>query len=334
MPPGSLGRILEIGRQLAAIQRTDRPVGKPALVAVFAADHGIARAGVSAYPAEVTGQMLANFAAGGAAINVLARTAGADLLVADFGVAHRPTALCESPSLRIQPIRDGTSSFHDRPAMSREEAYLAVERGLRLGEEFLEAGRYRVIALGEMGIGNSTTAAALIAALTGCSAEAVVGRGTGLDEAGLKRKLTVLRDALELHRVRATGVWDWLECVGGFEILGLAGLAIAAARGRALVVLDGLISTAAGLVATRLCPTCADYFLAAHMSPEPGHRVALEALKLRPLLDLGLRLGEGSGSAIALPMIAAAADILRDMATFDSAGVSEPPSCPPSELRP
>jgi nicotinate-nucleotide--dimethylbenzimidazole phosphoribosyltransferase len=183
-----------------------------------------------------------------------------------------------------------------------------------------------VIALGEMGIGNSTTAAALIAALTGAPASAVVGRGTGVSDEGLRHKVAVVADALDKHRPAQgdDALWDWLARIGGFEILGLAGLALGAAQHRALVVLDGLISTAAGLIAVRLCPALRGSLLAAHRGPEPGQRVALDALGLTPLLDLGLRLGEGTGAALALPIVAAAADILRDMATFDLAGVSGP----------
>jgi nicotinate-nucleotide--dimethylbenzimidazole phosphoribosyltransferase len=324
MPPGSLGRLLEIGRQLAAIQRTERPQSRPALVAVFAADHGVAEAGVSAYPREVTGQMLANFLRGGAAINALATAVGVALEVVDLGVAGRPERLSGTPRFRFQsrPIRGGTSNFLDGPAMTREEAYRAVGDGLQLGGGWSGPRGYRVIALGEMGIGNSTTAATLLAALTGASPDQVVGRGTGVDDAGLARKRDAVARALSLHRPSCRDVWDWLTRVGGFEILGLAGLAIAAGRGRSLVVLDGLISTVAGLVATRLCPALRGSLVAAHVGTEPGHRVALEALGLTPLLDLGLRLGEGTGAALALPLIDSAAEVLRSMATFDEAGVS------------
>jgi nicotinate-nucleotide--dimethylbenzimidazole phosphoribosyltransferase len=315
MPPGSLGRLLELGRQLAAIQRSDQPHGRPALVAVFAADHGIAAAGVSSYPSAVTAQMLANFRAGGAAINVLSRSVGADLEVVDVGVAGLGGGT-------------GTANFLNGPAMTSQEARRSLQTGLDLGERWIDERGYRVIALGEMGIGNTTTAAALIAALTGADPGSVVGRGTGVDDAGLERKRDVVRRALDLHGPHCRDVWDWLPRIGGFEILGLAGLAVAAARQRVLVVLDGLISAAAGLAAARLCPAIVGSFVAGHLGPEPGHRIALEALQLRPLLDLGLRLGEGTGAALALPLIAASADILRDMATFESAGISGPSGCP------
>lgn len=330
MPQGSLGRLLELGRLLASIQRTDRPVAEPSLVAVFAADHGIAREGVSAFPQEVTGQMVGNFLAGGAAINVLARRAGAAVRVVDLGVAGLSQELRDHPSLESRPIRAGTSSFLDGPAMTRSEAFLAVSTGLELAERWVAREGFKVVALGEMGIGNTTTASALIAALTGSDPLAVVGRGTGIDDAGLARKRSVIERAIALHRPRVIDTWDWLACVGGFEILGLAGLAIGAARHGATVVVDGLISGAAALGASTLCPDSRGYMVAAHMSTEPGARVVLEALGLRPLLDLGLRLGEGSGAALALPILAAAADILRDMATFDSAGVAGPAESDPT----
>ncbi|MDB5349389.1 MAG: nicotinate-nucleotide--dimethylbenzimidazole phosphoribosyltransferase [Planctomycetota bacterium] len=329
MPPGSLGRLLEIGRQLASIQRTDQPVADPALIAVFAADHGIAMAGVSAYPQEVTGQMVRNFLSGGAAINVLAARVGAQVRVVDFGVAFPPEDV-DDLALHIERIGPGTANFLERPAMSRSQAFRAVEAGLRLADRWTRDGGFRVIALGEMGIGNSTTASTLIAALTDSSPEAVVGRGTGVDDAGLARKRAAVSRAIALHAPEIRDLWDWLARVGGFEILGLAGLAIGAAKNRSLVVLDGLISTAAGLIAARLCPAAMGSVIAAHVGTEPGHRVALDALGLEPILDLGLRLGEGSGAALAIPILAASADLLRNMATFDSAGVSGPSLTSPS----
>ncbi len=323
MPPGSLGRLLDIGRQLAAIQRTDRPRADPALVAVFAADHGVARSGVSAYPQEVTGQMLANYEARGAAINAIARSVGAATQFVDMGVAFPPPVPEKGWGIHTRPIAPGTANFLEGPAMSRDQAFRAVGEGIHLASWWTGEPGYRVIALGEMGIGNSTAAATLIAALTGASPEAVVGRGTGVDDAGLIRKREAVELALRIHAPHCRDVWDWISRVGGFEILGLAGLAIAAAKARTLVVLDGLISTAAGLVAARLCPQIVGSLIAGHLGTEPGHAVALQALRLEPILKLGLRLGEGTGAALALPIIAASASILSDMATFESAGVSD-----------
>jgi nicotinate-nucleotide--dimethylbenzimidazole phosphoribosyltransferase len=282
MPPGSLGRLLDVGRQLAALQGTDQPRGTPALVAVFAADHGVSAAGVSAYPAEVTGQMVANYVRGGAAINVLARRAGADVRVVDVGVAHPVEALQngDDESFLVHRIAAGTRNFLDEPAMTRARALEAVRVSLELGERWAERDGYRVLSLGEMGIGNTTAAAALVAALTGAEPAAVVGRGTGVSDAVCRRKCQVVAAALERHRalVRVDDLWDWLARLGGFEILGRSGLAIGAARHRALVVLDGLISSTAGLVAARLCPAVRGAFLAAHLGLEPGHRIVLEEL--------------------------------------------------------
>lgn len=324
MPPGSLGRLLELGRQLASLQRTDRPVGEPSLVAVFAADHGVAASGVSAYPSEVTGQMVANYLHGGAAVNVLARRAGAAVRVVDLGVASLPKDLVGHDQLEAHPIATGTRNFLLEPAMTREQAFQSVRVGLQLAERWTGHDGYRVVALGEMGIGNTTSSSALLAALTQAPVDRVVGRGTGLDDAGYLRKCRVIDEALAIHGPKFVDVWDLLSRLGGFEILGLAGLALGATRNRALVVLDGLISTVAGLIAVRLCPSIKGFLVASHVGPEPGHRIALTEIGITPLLDLGLRLGEGTGAVLALPLIASAADLLREMATFDSAGVSGP----------
>jgi nicotinate-nucleotide--dimethylbenzimidazole phosphoribosyltransferase len=244
--------------------------------------------------------------------------------VVDLGVAHPIEPSGPHDCLLEHAIARGTRNFLHEPAMTRAQAYAAVGIGLELGQRWAGRDGYRVIALGEMGIGNSTTAAALIAALTETPAAQVVGRGTGVSDEGYRRKCAVVAQALEKHRQAADGdrLWDWLARIGGFEILGLAGLALGAAQHQALVVLDGLISSAAGLIAARLCPALHGSLLAAHLGPEPGHRVVLDALGLLPLFDLGLRLGEGTGAALAMPIVAAAADILREMATFESAGVS------------
>ncbi len=324
MPPGALGRLLEVGRQLAAIQRTDRPNGHPSLVAVFAADHGVAEAGVSAYPQAVTGQMVANYLAGGAAVNVLARRAGAEVQVVDLGVRFLPEGLDGHPSLISRPVAPGTANVLEGPAMTLEQAYQAVLVGLELAERWVVEEGFRVVALGEMGIGNTTTASILASALTGASPSEVVGRGTGVDDSGLARKREVVERALSLHQNPEADLWRTLSGLGGFEILGLAGLAIGVARYRGLVVLDGFISSVAGLVAARLCPDVAGSFVGSHVGPEPGHRVVLGALGLEPLLNLGLRLGEGTGATLALPLIASAGDLLREMATFESAAVSGP----------
>jgi nicotinate-nucleotide--dimethylbenzimidazole phosphoribosyltransferase len=331
MPPGALGRLLDLGRQLCAIQETLAPRAEPAVVVVLAADHGVAAEGVSAFPQEVTGQMVANFLRGGAAINVLARRQGARVLVADLGIKN-PEALAP---LGVHPdwvgglaVAQGTANFLHGPAMTAGQADQAMTAGRRLVADHLAPAGVRVVALGEMGIGNSTSASALAAALTGRPAAAVTGRGTGVDEAGWRRKVGVVEGALERHFPGRTGpvpAAAALAAVGGFEIAGLTGVALEAAARRLVVVLDGFISSVAGLLAARLVPAARDYFVASHRSVEAGHRAVLEALDLVPLLDLGLRLGEGSGAALALNLIECAADVMRDMATFEEARVSDRP---------
>lgn len=306
MPTGALGRLLDLGQQLCAIQETLRPVTEPAAVLVLAADHGIAAEGVSAYPREVTKQMLANFQAGGAAINVLARRSGARVLAVDVGVGSA-----------------GTANFLHGPAMSREQAEQAIAVGRQIVAEKLSD--VRVLALGEMGIGNTTSASALTAALTGRPAREVTGRGTGIDDAALSRKIALIEQSLGRHfggKLPAEPL-DALSAVGGFEIAGLAGAALEGASRRMVVVLDGFISSVAGLIAARLDPNVTGYLVPAHRSVEAGQRAVLAALDLNSLFDLGLRLGEGTGAALAFHFIHAAADILRDMATFASAGVAD-----------
>ena len=309
-PRGSLGRLEELGIRIAAI-RGFVPERLEATIVVAAGDHGVAAEGVSAYPQEVTSQMVANFAAGGAAINVLARQAGASLVVVDAGIA---TAV-ESDAVRRVRIGAGTANLAAGPAMTDAQAADALAAGEALAAEL---GEVDVVALGEMGIANTTSASALVAALTGAAPEAVCGPGTGLDGAGVAHKTEVVRRALELN----AGL-DPLTALGGFEIAFLAGVALGCAERRVVVLLDGFITAAAALAAVARDERVRAVLVAAHRSPEPGHAIALEALGLEPLLDLGLRLGEGSGAALALPLLHASIAILREMATFESAGVTD-----------
>jgi nicotinate-nucleotide--dimethylbenzimidazole phosphoribosyltransferase len=296
-PRGSLGRLEELAVRLAGIHGSAAP---RFAVVVAAADHGYAEEGVSAYPAEVTRQMLGNFASGGAAVSVLAREVGAELVVVDAGVGA------------------GTANATRGPAMSREQALASVARGRKIAAE-LDA---TAIALGEMGIGNTTAAAALCAALLGVPALDVCGPGTGLDAAGVRHKAGVVERALMANKPLGDSI-EVLAALGGFEIAVLVGVALGAAERRAAVVLDGFIVGAAALVAARIDAAVVDYMIAAHLSPEPGHRLVLDALGLRPLLDLELRLGEGSGAVLALPLLRAALAILSEMATFAEAGVTD-----------
>ncbi|MBX5473782.1 MAG: nicotinate-nucleotide--dimethylbenzimidazole phosphoribosyltransferase [Thermoleophilia bacterium] len=312
-PRGSLGRLEDLGVRLAEI-RGVVPRSLEATVVVAAGDHGVAVEGVSAYPQEVTAQMVANFAAGGAAINVLARQAGARLVLVDAGVAVPVVA----EGVRSLRLGAGTSSFTRGPAMTETQARRGLEAGAALVDEL---DGVDVVALGEMGIGNTTSASAIAAALLDVAPEAVCGRGTGLDDAGLARKVDAVRRGLEANPARdALGV---LAGLGGFEIAVLAGVVLGCARNRVAALLDGFITTAAALVATRLEPAAGDVLIASHRSPEPGHALLLDALGLEPLLDLGLRLGEGSGAALALPLLRSAVAILEEMATFADAGVTD-----------
>lgn len=317
-PRGSLGRLEELACRIAAARGTPVPELPVKAVVVMAGDHGVAAEGVSAFPQEVTWQMVANFVRGGAAINVLARQAGARVVVADMGV-KQPVDL---PGVRRVRVGAGTGNIAREPAMTRAQAVEALEAGIAIAEE-LAAGGVTLVATGEMGIANSTSAAALAAHFTAAAPEAITGRGTGVDDAGLARKVEAVRRALSLHSRAAADPLDALARLGGFEIAGLAGLVLGAAARRIPVVVDGFISSAAALAAIRLAPAAARYLVAAHQSVEPGHRQVLAALDARPLLDLEMRLGEGTGAALAMHVVEAAIRILREMATFADAGVSD-----------
>jgi nicotinate-nucleotide--dimethylbenzimidazole phosphoribosyltransferase len=315
-PRASLGRLEELATRLAAI-RGEVPARLEPAIVVAAADHGVAAEGVSAYPQEVTAQMVANFAGGGAAICVLAREAGAELVLVDAGTAAPVEHACVRP-LRIAA---GTANLAHGAAMESEQALRALLAGAELAAELAAAG-HDLVALGEMGIGNTTSAAALVAALLAVDPVSVCGRGCGLDDAGVARKVDVVRRALALHG-RERDPLGVLAAVGGFEIAFLTGLALGCAAERVAVLLDGFITGAAALVAARLAPACVEVMLAAHRSPEPGHALVLDALRLEPLLDLGLRLGEGSGAALAIPLLRSSIALLNEMASFDSAGVTD-----------
>ncbi len=317
-PPHSLGLLEELSIRVAGMAgRLDPPL-KDAVVFTLAGDHGVAAEGVSAYPQAVTGQMVLNFLRGGAAVNVIARELGARVVVADLGVAAELPA---DPALRSLKVRAGTDNIAQGPAMSRAEALAAIEAGRQLVREQLEAGLDVALA-GDMGIANTTPSACLVCHFTGLDAAQVVGRGTGVDDAGLARKVETVRRALEVNREAAGDPLGALAALGGFEIAGLVGVILEATSQRRPVVLDGFISTAAALVAVALEPGCRDYLIAGHRSQELGHAAALAGLGLRPLLDLDLRLGEGTGALLALPIVRAAVRVLNEMDTFEEAGVS------------
>lgn len=324
-PRGALGQLEAIGVQLAGIAGAcPPPLPTPAAVAVFAADHGVVAEGVTPWPQEVTAQMVANFVAGGAAINVLARQVGANVTVVDVGVACDLDAFVgDAPHLRRRAVRRGTANLATEVAMTEAEARQALDVGAETAAD-LVAGGARCLVTGEMGIGNTTAAAAVIAAFTGAPAVVVTGRGTGIDDATLAHKVEVVERTLATHAAAiASGPIAALAAVGGLEIAALAGFVVGGAAARVPVVVDGVIADAAALVAAALVPGVVGYCIAGHRSVEPGAAAALDHLGLTPLLDLSLRLGEGSGACLALPVVEAAARVLREMATFDSAGVTD-----------
>jgi nicotinate-nucleotide--dimethylbenzimidazole phosphoribosyltransferase len=319
-PRGSLGVLEDVSLRLAGLAGGEPPpVPSTPVVAVFAADHGVHAQGVTPWPQEVTGQMVGNFLVGGAVINALAAQAGAQVCVVDVGVA---SALPPSPQLRSRRVAPGTADMTTGPAMTREQALAAVEVGVAVADELVAEGADCLLT-GDMGIANTTASAALIAALLRLDPAEVTGRGTGVDDETLARKVDVVRRALARHAPDPADPLGVLAAVGGLEHAALVGFLLGASARRVPVVLDGVIAGSAALVAAALHPYALVAAFAGHRSAEPGHARALEALALRPLIDLDLRLGEGSGAVLALPLVQSAARVLRDVATFDSAGVAD-----------
>lgn len=317
-PAGSLGRLEELGVWVSACQGVcpPKPFARPRVV-VFAGDHGVVASGVSAYPAEVTGQMVANFLAGGAAVNVLAAQVGATVRVEDLSVnADTPAEVSKFK------VRRGSGAIDRENALTEAETKAAIKAGRAIADEEIDGGADLLVA-GDMGIGNTTPAAVLIATLTGAEPVAVVGRGTGIDDAGWMRKATAVRDALRRARKTAGEPFALLRTAGGADLAAMAGFLAQAAVRRTPVVLDGVVVTAAALVADRLAPGAREWWVAGHRSVEPAHSIALNQLGLRPLVELDMRLGEGSGALAALPLVLSSARILAEMATFADAGVSE-----------
>lgn len=318
-PLGALGQLETLAQQVALVQQTLTPALRQPHVLVFAADHGIAQAGVSQYPPEVTHQMVRNFASGGAAINVFCRQNSLGLTIVDAGVRG---SFADLPAVRDEKLAEGTRNFAHAPAMSADQCADALRRGARLVDELHAAG-CNVLGLGEMGIGNTSSAAVLMHLLTGRPLTECVGRGTGLDAAGLARKLATLTQAVAAHPQVGADPLAVLTTFGGFEIAQLCGAMLRAAELRMLLLIDGFIASAALLVAARLAPAVLAYCVFCHESDEQGHRLLLAELGGRPLLRLGLRLGEGTGCALAYPLVQAAVNFLNEMASFESAGVSD-----------
>ena len=318
-PLGALGRLEDLALQIGLVRQSLTPALAQPHILVFAGDHGAATAGISAFPQDVTWQMVENFLAGGAAINVFARANGLGLSVVDAGVAHD---FGVRPNLVDAKIARGTASYLDGAAMSAAQRDAAIECGAALARQ-LAAGGCQALGCGEMGIGNTAAAALITHCLTGAALADCVGRGTGLDDAGLAKKRELLGRALARYDGPRDDALAVLMQFGGFEIAMMVGAMLAAAQARMVVLVDGFICTAAALVAARLAPAFLDYAVFCHASAEPGHKVQMAALGARPLLDLGMRLGEGTGAAVAWPLLAAACAFLNEMASFESAGVSE-----------
>ena len=321
-PAGSLGALEALGERLAGVAgRCPPPVPQRPVVAVFAGDHGVHAQGVSPWPQEVTAQMVGNILTGGAAVNAIARQVGAEVLVVDVGVATNLLAWRAAPALRSRSIRAGTRDLTVEPALTVAEATAAIEVGIDVARELADLGADALLT-GDMGIANTTPAAALVAAFTGAGASDVTGRGTGIDDAVLAHKTELVARSLSLHQPDPTDPLATLAAVGGLEHAALAGFVLGGAALRLPVILDGVIACSAALAAAVLCPDAVGVMVAGHRSVEPGATVALRHLGLEPLVDLELRLGEGTGALLAFPIVAGAARVLADMATFDSAGVS------------
>ncbi|HBG91914.1 MAG: nicotinate-nucleotide--dimethylbenzimidazole phosphoribosyltransferase [Nitrospirae bacterium RIFOXYB2_FULL_43_5] len=318
-PLGSLGRLEEFARKFVAITENKNPILDKKVVFTFAGDHGVTEEGVSAFPKEVTQQMVLNFLRGGAGINVLARHAGADVVVVDIGVDHD---FGEIEGLINLKVINGTKNLTKEPAMTREEAIKCMETGIELADGYAKKG-YKIFGTGDMGIGNTTPSSAIAAVLTGRPVSEVTGKGTGITGESLQKKIKVIEKGINLNKPNPNDAIDVLSKVGGAEIGGIAGLILGTASNRIPVIIDGFISTAGALIAYCIDPKVKDYIFAAHNSVEIGHKIMLDKMGLLPILDLNLRLGEGTGAALAMLMIEAGLKIYKEMATFGEAGVSE-----------
>jgi len=318
-PLGSLGALEELGTALCGMYgQCPPPLPEPVTIAVFAGDHGVHAQGVSPWPQEVTTQMVGNFLAGGAVINAFGRQVGAEVIVIDIGVAGE---VLPAQGLQARKIAAGTADMTQGPAMTPAQVLAAIEVGIEVARDCVAAGS-RLLVTGDMGIANTTASAALISVFTGLGVADVTGRGTGIDNPMLAHKVSVIETAIRTNQASPNDPLQALAAVGGFEHAGVVGYLLAAAALRTPVILDGVIACSAALVARAIAPVAADYWIAGHRSVEPGASAALAHLDLAPLVDLGMRLGEGSGAALAVPLVQASARILREVATFDSAGVS------------
>ncbi len=318
-PKGSLGRLEELAKTVVAITGEENPILDRKVIFTMVGDHGVARQGVSAFPQEVTVQMVYNFLQGGAAINVLARAVGAKVVVIDMGVAGE---IKSSEKLSNKKVASGTQDMMKGSAMSRKQALQSIRGGIEIFEEEANASGVDIAGTGDMGIANTTSSSAIVACITGSRVQDVTGRGTGIDDEKLRRKIEVIEKALEINQPDPRHPLDILSKVGGFEIGGLVGCILAAAAHRVPILIDGFISTASALIACELCPSLKDYLIAAHRSPEKGHQIALNHLGKIPLLELNMRLGEGTGAVLGIKLVELGVKILNEMATFEEARVS------------
>ncbi len=318
-PRESLGRLEELSIKVAGITGKPVPEINDKIIVTMAGDHGVTESGVSAYPKEVTAQMVYNFIKGGAGINVLARHIGAKVLVVDMGVASD----IKSPEVINQKINYGTKNMSEGPAMTRDEAVRSIEAGIEIVENYLKNNNVDIIGTGDMGIGNTTASSAIVSVITGTHVKKVTGRGTGIDDFALKNKIKIIEKSINLNKPDRNDPIDVLSKVGGFEIGGLSGVILAGAKNKIPVVIDGFISGAAALIAVGIEPKAKNFIIASHLSVESGHKTALDYLELKPLLDLNMRLGEGTGAALGINLVEAGCRILSEMATFEDAGVSE-----------
>jgi nicotinate-nucleotide--dimethylbenzimidazole phosphoribosyltransferase len=324
MPPRALGRLHEISERLCGIQKTLKPVINRKAVLVMAGDHGVATAGVSAFPQEVTGEMVKTFLRGGAGINAICRHVDADVWVVDMGIIPdiKPDSVDGRDRFLDRKVAKGTANLTKGPAMSRQAAQESIISGFQLAAELFQNG-VEILGTGDMGIGNTTPSAAIGTVITGTNIDEMVGRGTGVDDQGLSRKIDAVRNGIQINQPDREDGLDVLSKIGGFEIGGIAGCVLAGAFHSRPVVIDGFISTAGALVAHSLCPQVADYLFAGHCSEELGHRAMLKYLGLEPILDLGMRLGEGTGGALAMGIMEGALRVFNEVLTFDEAGVTD-----------
>ena len=321
MPHWALGRLMDLALDLAAMTRSTNPEVDKRVVVVMASDHGVANEGVSNYPQEVTLQMVYNFLRGGAGINAISRVSGSHVMVVDMGVATDMGEVPDPTRFISKRIRPGTSNIATGPAMTREEAVKSVEAGIEVALKLGES--YNLFGTGDMGIGNTTPSSAIVSAITGEDPAKVTGHGTGIDDEKFQNKVKIIEKILKVNQPNPKDALDTLAKVGGFEIGGIAGLILGAASMQKPILIDGFISTTGALIAHGICPTAADYMIASHRSVEQGHKVALKYLNKEPLMDLNLRLGEGTGAALSMTLVEAAVRILTEVATFEEAEVTE-----------